>query len=411
MTGTPGPGSDTEIDIRRAAPHELDVIAKLQGDRNGPECDGLIRGLWTADGIGPDLFTVAVDGGAVVSSLCLMPLTLHLEGVEIPAGQPEFVATLPTHEHRGLVRRQMDLVHQWSQERGDLTQVIGGIPYFYRRFGYEYAVAIPRMRVRLPGDAPEMPDEWQVRRARPADVPAVMALEADVQQLSALTSSRSAWWWQWLIEHDDDIEDNYTLFVAERGGEVLGSAFLGDGPPGLDAKVTALHQIAGRHPDALRALIAQAATTGRPIAMYERLGLASTAYAESQRHPRRYGLYVRVADPVALLDHLRPVLSGRLARSAFAGARGTLLLSTYTRSIHLHYEDEAVVGIETGPPEQDPAGKGGAGVPPDLMATLIYGRYGAKALGERHDDVRLGRAADLMEVLFPAVTSDIVFCL
>ena len=44
---------------------------------------------------------------------------------------------------------------------------------------------------------------------------------------------------------------------------------------------------------------------------------------------------------------------------------------------------------------------------PDLVATLVYGRYGAGGLAARHDDVRLGRAAELMEVLFPKLESDI----
>jgi hypothetical protein len=46
-------------------------------------------------------------------------------------------------------------------------------------------------------------------------------------------------------------------------------------------------------------------------------------------------------------------------------------------------------------------------VPPDLIATLIYGRYGASGLDARYDDVRLGRAAPLMDILFPQVQADI----
>ena len=51
---------------------------------------------------------------------------------------------------------------------------------------------------------------------------------------------------------------------------------------------------------------------------------------------------------------------------------------------------------------------GGISVPPDLAATLIFGRFGALQLEERYADVRLGSAADLAEVLFPQLASDIV---
>jgi hypothetical protein len=74
----------------------------------------------------------------------------------------------------------------------------------------------------------------------------------------------------------------------------------------------------------------------------------------------------------------------------------------------ISYEAGEVTSVEGGPPEQDPTGRGGAGLPPDLIATLICGRYGAMGLAELHDDVRLGRRGALVDALFPKVSSDIV---
>jgi hypothetical protein len=105
---------------------------------------------------------------------------------------------------------------------------------------------------------------------------------------------------------------------------------------------------------------------------------------------------------------LRPVLSDRLRRSILRGSSGRLLLSLYTSSILLSYAGGEVRRVEAGPGEQNPVEKGGAGVPPDLIATLIYGRYGAKGLDARHDDIRLGPAAPIMDVLFPRIEADIV---
>ena len=55
-------------------------------------------------------------------------------------GLPELVGTHPDYRRRGLVREQFEVLHRWSEERGHLMQAIGGIPYYYRRFGYEMAV-------------------------------------------------------------------------------------------------------------------------------------------------------------------------------------------------------------------------------------------------------------------------------
>jgi hypothetical protein len=47
-------------------------------------------------------------------------------------------------------------------------------------------------------------------------------------------------------------------------------------------------------------------------------------------------------------------------------------------------------------------------VPPDLVATLLFGRFGALELERRHDDVMFGRYRDVAAALFPAVPSDMV---
>jgi hypothetical protein len=392
------------VEIRAARKDELEQIVALQVERNGQECDAMLRALASDPAVGIQRFTVAAEGGRVVSSVTLMADVLRLEGVEIPVGQPEFVATAEGFEHRGLVRRQMELLHRWSEERGDLTQIIAGIPYFYRRFGYEYAIARPRVRVILPGLRLDMPAGWSVRPAVESDVPAIVAMEAAVHRLSALTAARSEQWWRWWTRPEAPGQ----LCVAQRAGTVAGSAWLRDGPRPLGDAVTAVITVAGQNPEAVSALLAEAALRGRPVVIEERRGMAETAAPFSIQHPRIYALYVRVADPVALLDRLRPVLSARLARSPYASSSGRVLLSTYSSSMTIDYQAGQVFRVDGGPPEQAPNEKGGAGVPPDLIATLIYGRYGAQGLAERHDDVRLGPAADIMEVLFPRLDADIV---
>jgi len=395
------------VEVRQAADADIDQIIELQSERNGPECGNQIRALVDDPDNGVGCFTVAADGGRVVSSLCLIREHMTMEGVCFGVGQPEFVATHPDHGHQGLVRAQMGLVHGWSATRGDLAQIIAGIPYFYRRFGYEYAIPFPRLRLVSPGVTLDMPDGWSVREATVDDVDTIMGLEASTQAQVPLVTSRSARWWRWYIRNDDPLRSN---LVAIRDGQVHGSAYVGPGPPGIGTSIECVHYVAADEADAVWALLAHATERGqgKPVGIDERAGFAQVAFGVSQRHRSAYDLYVRVADPVALLDHLRPVLSGRLARSHRAGSSGSLLVSFYKHSLIITYKDGEVISIERSGPDQDPSRQGGIGVPPDLVATLIFGRFGAVELEDRYPDVRLGRAADLAEVLFPRLEADIV---
>ena len=121
---------------------------------------------------------VVTDGDRVVSTATLLRESVTISGVAVPTGQVEMVATDPAYEGRGLVRALMDEAHRRSADRGDLLQVMIGIPFFYRQFGYSYAMPIP-----MPWDV----HDRSRRRSRTSpcgrraatDIPAMEALQTE----------------------------------------------------------------------------------------------------------------------------------------------------------------------------------------------------------------------------------------
>ena len=398
-----GLGAGLSIEVRAATAADEEQVVALQCARNGDECDAPVRELFDRPGVGPERFAVAVDTptGRVVSSLCLVPERFRIGDVDLTVGQVEYVATGETHGRRGLVRALMDVAHEWSRADGHLAEVIAGIPYFYRRFGYEYAVPFPRVWL-LPEGEPAPPG-WTVRPGVIDDAAAILDLQASAVAgvpLACLGGDRS--WWERRLA--SGLEPRW--YVAERDGHVGGVASIGHGPPGVDG-VALLGAPAGRDGEAIRALAAEAAATGRRPAVQQRPHTDDLVAATATLHPRQYSLYVRVGDPVALLDRLRPALSARLRSSAFASVTGDLLVSFYASSVRLTMSAGEVTAVEAGPGEQDPAGRNGIGIPPDLVATLLFGKHGAIGLAERHEDVVLGARADLAEALFPHLERDV----
>lgn len=125
---------------------ELNRFVHGNPEKNEPSDD---VAAWTADlfagyndAIGPSDFTVVEDTktGKIVSTICLMSQVWNIGGIDTPMGMPEIVGTHPDYRRRGLVRKQFDLMHQWSADRGQLFNTILGIPNYYRQFGYEYAI-------------------------------------------------------------------------------------------------------------------------------------------------------------------------------------------------------------------------------------------------------------------------------
>ena len=394
--------------LRTGEPADGDQIATLLTER-GEAADAVDHRLVVDD---PDAgwrsCGVVVDGDRVVSTAMLLDETLVLDGVEIPAGQVELVATDREYEGRGLARALMGWAHELSASRGHLAQVMIGIPYFYRQFGYQYAIVLPQSReVRV---VPPPPDENLVRAAHLDDIPAMADLQDAAQKAYDLRMPHSPACWRWLV-----LRDGSTQLLVERAGSPVAT---GRVTPPEDGEVW-LGEVAAADPDAARALLAHAATIAGADALRgnerlrvkERRGslggdVLEEYLAPPPRQAARY--YIRVGDAVALLDHLRPVLSARLAASGFTDDSGEIVLSFFRHHVRLAHTKGRVEKVRPGGPMQAPGSVGGAGVAPDLIGPLLFGPYGMAGLAERHPDVYPGPNEALMHALFPPVRADLL---
>src|SRR5947209_5153092 len=153
--------------------------------------------------MGPGDFALVEDtrkqGNPLVACTCLWRHTWEYEGVPFRIGRPEIVATDPDYRNRRLIRAIFEVIHTRSEAEGHLVQAITGIPYFYRLFGYEYALDLGgRLSVYVPliPKANEgAPEPVSLRDATWEDIPLVQRLY-DQQRASSIVSSLidEAWW-------------------------------------------------------------------------------------------------------------------------------------------------------------------------------------------------------------------------
>ncbi|MEN9646200.1 MAG: hypothetical protein RL238_2869 [Actinomycetota bacterium] len=387
------------LTLRTAEEADLDQVCELLAERGDPaDAEDLRLVVDDADeGLGSVL--VVVDGDRVVSTATLLQETVTIGGVVVPAGQVEMVATDRAYEGRGLVRALMDECHRRSTARGDLLQVMIGIPYFYRQFGYVYSMPIPLTRELRA--APGAPAGVEVRRATLDDIPAMVALQDATQRAADVRMPHSPGCWRWVTQRSGSHQ-----LVAVRDGEVIATARATPPEEGI-----VLGEIAGDDAG-IRAIVAAQAAHGE-VTLLERPGTALDAVVDAHTEPHpmpdraREWFYSRIADVAPLLDHLRPLFVERL-RASGIGGRHEVLLSSWHHHVRFTIDDEGMSPVVAGGAEQTPGVKGGAGVPPDQMAPLLLGPFGAAGLEARHADVRLNRIRDLMEILFPPMQSDLL---
>ena len=391
--------------LRTIRRDEIDQTAELLVERGEPADGEDLRLVLDDPESAPAGTAVVLDGDRVVATASLLDEELDLCGHLVPAGQVELVATAVDHEGRGLARALMQWCHDRSRARGHLVQVMIGIPNFYRRFGYSYAMPMPRVHA-MTGRV-EAPAGLIVRRATAADI-AVMAQLQDVEQRTAdLRMPHSAGCWRWLVARSGSEQ-----WVAEREGAVVAvGRLLPD-----EGVVGELAATDGAGAVALLARAAEAArVAGVPLHVQPRgRGCAHDAVAPYlDRGDLPEWFYARVPDLAPLLEHLGPLLGERLRDSGLvppedAGGRHQVLLSTYTQHLRFTVGPAGVDGMQRGGREQAPVSKGGSGLAAEAVPGLLLGPYGALGLEEREPDCHLGRQRELMAALFPPVTSDLL---
>ncbi len=426
--------------LRRATPADADNLANFNAiihSDDGPDKPDERLGAWVRDlmtqphpttSAGDFLLVEDTQAKKIVSSMSLIPQTWSYGGIEFAVGRPELVGTDSEYRRRGLIREQFDVIHQWSAERAHKLQIITGIPYYYRQFGYEMGLALDGGRV---GYLPHIPklkeDEDEAYRLRPAT-------EQDVAFITELYSARA----QRELVHCKRNEDtmHYEIFgkseknvnrletriIETTTGVAVGYLMH---PPflwGPTLTVREFELISGLSwltvvPSVLRYLKitgeAYAAEKDdqefQAFAMW--MGVEHPVYeAVSDLLPRvrdPYAYYVRVPDLPEFLQHVAPVLEARLAQSVAVNHSGELKLNFFKDGVKLIFAQGKIKSVEGYAPEN--AEDGDALFPDLTFLRVLFGYNSFWDIEKLFADcyVRNDAARALVPALFPKQASNV----
>ncbi|GIJ73645.1 GNAT family N-acetyltransferase [Virgisporangium ochraceum] len=368
----------------------LQASTQMQWITGGEPHEGIaawVEGLFDGHpSVGPEDFLVAEDvaTGRPVGSLVDLRQTWTLGGVRFPVSQVELVATEPEHRGNGLTGRMFAALHKRFAADGVAIQMIEGIPYFYRRLGYDYALANDGAAVVPAAALPAGPAPLTVRPATVADADALAGIDRALAGGDAFTCPRDAGVWRYEVagRGADDL-CRRAVAVLVDGGEVRGylvhtarlssageltvlaaaCARPADWPAAATAMYAYLAGVGRRHGTltAVRPLL----DPDHPLARFGPPGVP--------RRPR--GWYVRTDDPAALLARLLPVLRARWHAADLRWPGKDLVIDLYGPAVRLEFADGELAAVTTvrgtSDPSNDPATH--ATVPPGALLHLALG--------------------------------------
>lgn len=425
--------------LRRGLVSDADALADINSrmhSDNGPDQPEMGIAAWIRDLVSGDHpttkaadFTVVEETatGRIVSTLCLISQTWTYAGVAFGVGRPELVCTLPDFRKRGLVRAQMDEVHTWSAERGHLMQIITGIPYFYRQFGYDMALNFVGRRNGYEANLPKLKDSEtepvNIRAARKDDLEFVLGLYEHWEKRYLVSCQRS--WdvvrYETFSKRDDNINRFEKMIIEDANGKRIGFF---EHPIGMwmDGLVCIYFALVDgvSFLDVTPSVARYLWKKGGEYAERDKQTRASFGFSLGEHHPayeamedrlpgerKPYAFYVRVADMPAFLKRIQPVLEVRLAQSIAAGHSGELTLDFYTSGVRMVFERGRITSIE--PMKVGPGIETDANFPDLTFLHLLLGHRSFDELRHAFVDCfwNSNKARVLVNALFPKKLSDV----
>ena len=430
--------------LRTATLADVEPLAQFSGQVFGRDHFDEIAAMFTREyvtahpAVGASNVFIVEDTRAasrkIVSTMLLIPQTWTYAGLPFGVGRPEMVATDPAYRRRGLVREQFDMVHALSAALGHSAQGITGIPYFYRQFGYEYALdlgggklltfdAIPTLKVEDSANSSgknEM-EAYRLRTMTYDDLPFALALYARDSARSLVACPRTEAYWRYLLDVSPDsyVKCPYNIIENAAGravGYIATTRELGmnEWYGTFEFAVIEGQSLRAVLPSVLRALKAMALDESKkqnkPIkGIYLNLGRAHPVYEAMPELPTRsrsvYGWYIRVADVPGFINQIAPALEANLQQSAFAGHTGEIKINEYRDGMRVIL-DQGRVRTEGWQPIEHEAD---AGFPPRVFLQLLFGRHSMAELREVYPDAwAKDEAWFLLDALFPKRNSFVV---
>jgi hypothetical protein len=433
-----------DLILRQATAHDREALIRLQATAHvGPNGGtNLASSEWIRDLLNDEHPTVTPADtsvvedprtGNIVSSLTLVRQTWCYGAIPLGVGRVELVATDPAYRRRGLINRQLRLLHEWSAERGDALQAITDLMYFHGELGYHMALTQRAGRGGWTNELPVTPASGEpvlLRTATTADIPAFRRVDEDLRRRVLLSCLRDepAWAYELTGRSAKSMVRDTILAIetpAARERDPIGYVVIGYGGiptfpiprwlPGAPCpepvvSVSGFELRAGSSwLDIVPSVLRQVAVTHDGYFLW--LGQDHPAYSTLDdrlvRRPPNVGWFIRVPDPAAFLTLVAPVLERRLSGSIAARFSGELRLHLYTYGLVLEFTQGRLTRVR----RWDGANRreSDASLPEQMFVQQLLGHATFAELAPAFPDCRLqtATAAALLTVLFPKETSTI----
>ncbi|NHI94879.1 MAG: GNAT family N-acetyltransferase [Candidatus Lokiarchaeota archaeon] len=338
-----------------------------------------------------------------VSALTLCPLAWRMGNQNISVCEMAFVGTLKEYRSQGLIQKLNILYEELMKEKKFLFSVIRGIPYYYRRFGYEYVLPLDE-RILLP--CQKVPKDelanLSIRKAEKKDIDFISIHYNEFYKKYYITNKfdEASFVFKFMNEKYDD--NKRSCFIIEENNEPTSYFTFGKSYDGKGYQINV--------------------SSANQELMIKIIQFVSKYYQENEeihfyvRHDSMFGQFlikiggeknfiygwqVKVLDFNLLFKTLKPILERRLKNTIYEGMSRKIVISNYKINIVLKFINGLITNIQLddGYPLEDRAD---VQIPSMALLKLLLGDNSIEEINFIIKDAMVKRESlSIINVLFP----------
>jgi len=351
---------------------------------------------------GRSLYVEDARNGEVAATACLIPWDMDYGGARLNASQLEMVLSHPEYRKKGLVRRLIQRLEDENVESD--VNIIWGIPYYYRQYGYGYCMYGPMNEtlpaVNIPDTDGDAENPYALQKATAGDAAALARFYAAETGRYQICLCRDEAYWRFLI---DDAKHPVWVVRDRRKGADAGFVtvhYQGEGA----ARVMESGGLNGEAALNVLRLIKRDADKTVYVGGPEDNALVKTAKDLGSVAKRQEQWLVKLPDIPGFFTKTAAVFEQRLASAGCAGETFELVINLYKTAYRLAFTNGRFAGIEgLGFKDYSMGAFGGdLCIPPEAFTRLVFGFRTLPQLTDAWPDVVLDNTKKyLTDALFP----------
>jgi predicted N-acetyltransferase YhbS len=354
-------------------------------------------------------FLVIKHRGKIVASLNLIPVKWSIGGIPLKVAEMGCVATLADYRHRGLQRGLINEFHKRAVEQEYDLCAIEGIPYFYRQFGYEYALPLNQETKISLNQIPDYESKLNIRPFTDKDIPRAMQLLTQYQKKFYVHSIRDGQIWKMQEETGIASGDKFEGYALEKNGEMVTYIRIRGKPETKELmlnEATETDQFTG---EAILKFLKDTAKQRRfesvnaHISYYDPLARQLVVLGAVQRIPP-YAWQIKAIDYEKIFLKIKTLFEKRLASSTYCHLSEKLNFNFYRYTLEVTVEEGKITGIN----KLDNSVDRNILVNPQVFTQLFLGHRNREELEAFYPDFIIRSShKQLIDVLFPKLPSHI----